>query len=349
MSSLRTAPVLVALLALTGCDQVMNLIGGSSDPAAVVAPARQALEAGDLPDAYNKYKEIAEAKPNVVEAQVGWAYAQLLAGQFDGADRTLDQATAIEGVTDDQKREISLRRAIIALRKGDLDSTRRHGEASGLPAGQVLAGEVYLADAESSSAIPLFEQASQSGSGSVRDAAKAYLEYLNDPERAQLAEATALWALGQREEACETAEDLLRYLSPTAADRDALLLVWAGRSVASGKAGVAEGLLDEMAGAPDGQVWRVEATRAHIAVANSDFDTAESLFESLRKGGAPEDGMRDALATAAAISSDREFARKITEGMESDAIARGLHAAGATAAAKKGGATGTLSSFLENQ
>jgi tetratricopeptide (TPR) repeat protein len=349
MPSLRTLPVLLALTPLTGCDMVMDLIGGSSDPAEVVAPARQALEAGELPDAATKYQEIVAAKPDVVDARVGLAYTQLLAGKLDDADRTLDEALMIEGITDAQKSEISLRRAIVALRKGDLDGTRKHGEASGLPAGQVLAGEVYLADAEAASAVPLFEQASQSGSGSVRDAAKKYLEYLNDPDRAQLAEATALWALGQREEACETAEDLIRYLPQGTADRDQLLLLWAGRAVASGKPGVAEGLLDEMAGAPDGQVWRVQATRALVAVANGDLDSAAATFEALSKGGAPEDGMRDAIATAAAISNDADFARRISQGMESDAIARGLHAAGATSDAKSRGATGTLSRFLESQ
>lgn len=349
MSRIRSASLLLALTALVGCDQIMSLIPGSSDPQAVVAPARQLLDAGELPDALAKYTEVAQANPNVIEAQTGLAYAQLLAGNFDQADSTLERALSIDGLTDDQKREISLRRAIIALRKGDLDSTRRHGEASGLPAGQVLAAEVYLADAEASSAMPLFEQAAQSGSGQVAAAARQYVEFLNDPERAQLAEATALWALGQHVEACETAEDLLRYLSPSAPDRDKLLLIWAGRAVAAGKPGVAEGLLDEMAGAPDGQVWRVQATRALVKVANGDHDEARSIFENLRAAGAPEDGMRDALATAAAISNDRAFAREITQGMQSDSIARGLHQAGASAAAKQGGATGTFARFLESQ
>jgi len=349
MTSLRTAPLLLALTALVGCDQIMNLLPGSSDPQAIVAPARQLLDAGELPDALAKYSDVAQANPNVVEAQTGLAYVQLLAGKLDDADRTLEKALSIDGLTDEQKSEISMRRAIVALRKGDLDSTRKHGESSGLPAGQVLAAEVYLADAETGSAMPLFEKAAQSGSGQVAAAARQYVQFLNDPERAQLAEATALWALGQRVEACETAEDLLRYLSPSAPDRDKLLLIWAGRAVAAGKPGVAEGLLDEMAGAPDGQVWRVQATRALVAVANGDLDTARSTFDNLRAAGAPEDGMRDALATAAAISKDRAFAKEITEGMQSDSIARGLHAAGASAAAKQGGATGTFSRFLENQ
>lgn len=349
MTRLRILPLLLSLASLGGCDQVMELIGGAPDPDAVVEPARQSLDAGELPEALTKYQEIADANPTVVEAQTGLAYAQVLAGKLADADATLEKALAIEGLTDTQKSEVYLRRAIVALRKGDLDSTRKYGEASALPAGQVMAAEVYLADAEAGSAIPLFESAASGGSGTVKAAANTYLEYLNDPERAQLAEATALWALGQREEACETAEDLLRYLPTTFATRDNLLLLWAGRAVASGRPGVAEGLLDEMAGAPDGQVWRVQATRALVDTAKGNYEEARATFDALTAGGAPHDGLMDARATAAAISGDREFARAVTEGMESDAIARGLHAAGASAAAKKAGPSGTFSRFLENQ
>jgi tetratricopeptide (TPR) repeat protein len=345
MSVLRNTMLLMGLSSISGCDKVMDLIGAGSDPSSVVAPARKALDAGDLPGALSKYEEIVGAKPDVVDARVGLAYTQLLSGRLDDADRTLEKALGTSGLSDAQKNEIYLRRALVALRKGDLDSTRKFGEASNLPAGWVLAAEVYLADAETGSAIPLFERAANEGLGEVRATARTYLDYLNDPERSQLAEATALWALGQREEACETAEDLLRYLPAGSGQRDALLLLWAGRAVASGRPGVAENLLDEMAGAPDNQVWRVQATRALVAVANGDFESAEQIFGALRSAGAPEDGLGDALATAAAISKNADFARRITAGAESDAIARGLHAAGASG----GGATGSLQRFLEGE
>lgn len=350
MSTLRNLLLLAGLTLVTGCDQITELLGGASDPESILAPARQSLDAGDLPDALVKFREIEQANPNLVEAKVGLSYALLLAGDLDQADRTLEQAMGLDSATDLQKSEINLRRAIIALRKGDLASTQKYGEASTLPAGLVLAAEVYLADAETGAAIPLFERAAASGTGEVRKTAKTYLDYLNDQAsgRAQLAEATALWALGQREEACEAAEELLRFLPPTFEARDELLLLWAGRAVAAGRAGVAEGLLDEMAGSPPDQVWRVQATRALVAVANQDFESAESTFANLKAGGAPIDGLTDAIATAAAISKDRAFARKISEGMESDAVARGLHEAGASVAAKNAGASGTFSRFLES-
>lgn len=350
MSTLRYLPLLLGLSLLGGCDQITELIGGSADPAAVVAPGRQALDAGDLPQALAKYKEIEAANPNLLEAKVGLAYMQVLAGQFDAADATLEQAMGLDTLTEEQRNEINLRRALVALRRGDLASTQKYGEASGLPAGLVLAGEVYLADAEKEAAVPLFERAALKGSGSVKQTAQTYIEYLDDQEtgRTQLAEATALWALGQREEACEAAEELLRFLPTSFAERDKLLLLWAGRAVAAKRSGVAEGLLDEMSGAPGDQVWRVQATRALVAVSNEDYETAEAIFEALRAGGAPVDGLADAAATAAAISTDRAFAKRITEGLESDSVARGLHEAGDIEAAKRAGASGTFSRFLES-
>jgi tetratricopeptide (TPR) repeat protein len=354
MSTLRTLPLLMGLTLLGGCDLLKDFgidLGGKKDPAALVGPARDALDGNDLPGAMDKYQEIAAANPDVVEAKIGLAYMQLLSGQNDKADATLAEALAIEGIDDSVKNELNLRRALVALRKGDLENIRKYGELSNLPAGKVLAAEVYLADAETDSAIPLLEQASSQGSGEVKAAAAKYLDYLNDQEtgRAQLAEATALWALGQREEACETAAELLAYLPTDFAQRDELLLLWAGRAVASGLPGSAEGMLDEMGGAPDGHAWRVQATRALVAVANEDFDGAKQTFANLGAGGAPADGIADALATAAAISSNKEFATEITTGLKSNALARGLMAAGATDAAKGAAPSGVFSQFLESR
>lgn len=354
MSTLRTLPLLMGLTLIGGCDLLKDFgidLGGKKDPAALVGPARDALDGNDLPGAMDKYKEIADANPDVAEAKIGLAYMQMLAGEYDRADSTLSKALEIEDLEDSVKNEINLRRALVALRKGDLENIRKYGEASNLAAGKVLAAEVYLADAETDSAIGLLKQASSEGSGEVKRAASTYLEYLDDQEtgRAQLAEATALWALGQREEACETAEELLSYLPAEFPSRDELLLLWAGRAVASGLPGSAEGMLDEMGGAPEGQAWREQATRALVAVGNEDYETAKSTFTSLAEGGAPADGLADALATAAAISADRDFAIEITAGLKSNALARGLLAAGATDAAKGAAPSGIFSQFLESQ
>ena len=363
MSKLRTLPGIIrltllggALTMMGGCDQVNGLLAdfgiGEVDPAAVVAPAEGKLKDGDLPGALSEYKGIVEANPDVAEAHIGLAYVQMLAGKYDAADGTLKKAQEIEGLEENVQNEIKLRRALVALRNGDLENTQNYGESSGLPAGLVLAAEVYLADAEADAAIPLLEQAKSNGSGSVKSAAATYLDYLGDAEtgRAQLAEATALWALGQRADACETAEELLRFLPPEYEERDQLLLLWAGRAVASGQPGVAEGLLDEMGGTVPDQVWRAQATRALIAVANEDYETGREIFTALGQGGAPADGLADALATAAAISGDASFAESIAGGVGTAAVARGLLAAGADGAAKDAApGSSMLARYLEKK
>jgi hypothetical protein len=340
----------MGLSLIAGCDQVMALINPAKDPDALVAPAQDALKKGDLPAALEEYKKIAAENEKVAEAKVGHAYLQMLAGDLDGADKSLSDALAIEGLEDKVKGQINLRRALVALKKGDLTNVQKYGEASGLPAGKVMAAEVYLSDAEAASAMPLLEQASSEGEGAVKDAAKAYLEYLQDTEsvRPQLAEATALWALGKREEACEAAEALLPNLPAEFPQRNDLLLLWAGRAASAGRPSVAQALLDDMGGAPENQAWRVSATRALVAVANEDYETARSLFAALSEG-APVDGLADARATAAAISKDQAFAKEIAAGVKSNAVARGLLQAGDTSAAKEAADSGAFSRYLESQ
>lgn len=356
MSMLRTLPLILGLSLLTGCAMIEDLTGISltTPPNAdeVVAPAMDKLKEGDLPGAMAEYKSLAEQHPDVIEVQIGLSYTQMLAGNFDAADGTLSKALDTPELPDDKKAELTLRRALIALRQGNLEKTQQYGESSGLPAGMVLAAEVYLGDAEADSARPLLEKAAASGSGTVKQAAQSYLDALDDADsgRAQLAEATALWALGQRNEACETAEELLRFLPPELESRDEMLLLWAGRSVTSGRPGVAEGLLDEMGQAPGGQAWRVQATRSLIAVANEDYEGARAILSALGEAGAPADGLADAIATAAAISTDADFAREIGAGVESSAIARGLLAAGADdAAAAAAPSSSMLARYLEKK
>ncbi|MFK7928057.1 MAG: tetratricopeptide repeat protein [Myxococcota bacterium] len=341
---------------VSGCAMIEDMTGISlttpANPDAIVAEAMDKLKEGDLPGAMAEYTSLVEQNPDVVEAKIGLSYTQMLAGDFDGADSTLAKAIETKDLPPETVAELTLRRALVALRTGDVENTQKYGEASGLAAGQILAAEVYLADAEADSARPLLEQAASSGTGTVKAAAQSYLEALDDEEsgRAQLAEASALWALGRRAEACEAAEELLRLLPPELESRDEMLLLWAGRAVTSGQAGGAEGLLDEMGQAPEGQAWRVQATRALIAVANEDYDGARETLAALGSAGAPADGLVDAIATAAAISNDSEFAREIGKGVESSAIARGLMAAGADDAAKAAAPSSSmLARYLENK
>lgn len=340
------------LLTSLGCG-LDALLGGPPDVNQIVAPAMGKLTDGDLPGALSAYEGIAKENPTIPEAQIGLAYVQMLAGQNDKADSTLKSILDIEKLEDDVRNEVYLRRALVALRAGEVEDVKDFGEKSNLPAGQVLAAEVYLADAESDAAIPLLEKAASGGSGSIKQAAQTYLDYLGDQEtgRAQIAEATALWALGQRSDACEAAEDLLRFLPVEYEQRDQMLLLWANRAVTSGQPGIAEGLLDEMSGAPDpDQVWRMQATRALISVANGEHDAGIETFTQLGQGGAPTDGLADAIATAAAISGDAGFAEKVAGGVKSAAVARGLLAAGADGAAKQAApGSSMLANYLEKK
>ena len=345
-------PTLVALtLALSGCDQVMALINPAKDPAAIVEDAQGKLKSGELPDAASAYDKLAGENKDVTEVLIGQAYTQFLAGKYDKADSTLEAALSKEDLSDEVKGEIMLRRALIALKNNNLENVKNFGEQSEMAAGQVLAAEVYLADAEADAAIPLLTKAKSGGSGAVKRAASEYLEYIEDEDtgRAQLAEATALWALGQRAEACETAADLLSYMPADFEGRDALLLMWAGRAVTSERPDEAESLLDQMGAPPEGQAWRVQATRGLVHVARGETEEGKAIFMALGQGGAPQDGLADALATAAAVSGDGDFAKEMTAGLGTAAAARGLMEAGAMGAAKEEAPSGPLKDYLENK
>jgi hypothetical protein len=168
-----------------------------------------------------------------------------------------------------------------------------------------------------------------------------------DPVQQGLAEATALWALGQRQDAVDYAEELLRALPEEREDKNELLVLWAGRAVTSGRPGVAQAMLLAMGMPPEGQAWRVEATRAMIAVAEGRNDEGYAMFEALGAAGAPADGLSDALATAAGLTKDKELARRLTATLESVAVARGLYEADAVEAAKKAAPAGSFATFLE--
>lgn len=352
MTTYRFLPLALLLVGLAGCDQIKGLLGG--DDAKVTEAADAKLKQNDLPGAVDEYAKIAAANPDSLNAAQGLAYASLLKGDYAAADKALATAESKVGDGPDKDKqlgEIKVRRAIVALRKGDLDAVKQHGEASKMPVGLVLAAEVHLADAESDQAKALLKQAA-ADPGVVGKTAKTYVDMLEsgDPMQQGLAEATALWSLGQRDVAVEAAEELVKALPEDRADKNELLLVWAGRAVTAGRPAIAEGMLDAMGPPPEGQAWRVQATRGMIRIANGENEEGIAIFAALAEGGAPADGLSDALATAAALAKDQETAAKLAGSVESVAAARGLYQAGAVGAAKQVAPAGSgFTKFLETK
>jgi hypothetical protein len=334
---------LVAALFLgsTGCDFIQQHLNPPPD---LTAGAKQ-LADGDLPAAADEWDKLATAHPDSVDVAVGKAYTQLLSGDYKGADATL---AAVEPTAKDKLGELELRRALVALRDGRLDDVKKHGKDSGLPEGKLLAAEVHLVDLESDEGAALFRELSASD-GAVGETAKTYLSMLesDDQHLAGLAEATALWALGDRGQSVQSAEELVRELPADYEKKNELLMIWASRAATSGKPAIANSLLDDLEFPPEGQAWRVEAIRAIAAVAAGQPEVASQKFNALRTAGAPADGLADALATACGVATDPTIAKKLAEGVESAAAARCLAKAGEGDAASKA-PDGPLKSFLEN-
>lgn len=344
MRNLRLVSILALGLYGAACDK---LLGGSAGEE-ILVEGNSKLEAGDLPAAYDAYAKTLADNPDNEHAVKAASYAHLMAGETGKADAVL---AGYEAKAGDKLGEIKLRRALVALQAGELDAVKEHGVASGLPAGALLAAEVHLADAEGDEAARLLNKAAEGG-GDVAATARKYLEMLesNDQFQAGLAEATALWALGQRGVACEAAGDLVKAMPDDNADKGGLLVLWAGRAVTSGKADVAASLLDaaEFADVPPDQAWRVQATKAMVAVANGDGESAQALLSAIADAGAPADGLADARATACALAKDREVAKALVAGMESAAAARCLSEAGAGKAAAGAAPDGSaLKQYLE--
>jgi hypothetical protein len=200
---------------------------------------------------------------------------------------------------DDRIPDILLRRAMVALRNGDMNAARVHAEASGLEAGRVMAAEAAMVEGDSAGAIVLLNGISQE-SGPHGDLARSYLALLQseDPIESGLAECYALWAVGQRTSAVQAAEGLLLALSEEAEARDATLMLWAARAASEGVGDTAIGLLDSVKSAPAGQGWRIPATRAVAHCAMGDVAQCKEGLAEL-EGSAPADGLLYARVTAA--------------------------------------------------
>lgn len=343
-AALRLSALVGLALVLPGCGMIQGLLGGGGEEAA--AAAESVLVSGDLPGAADAYAAASAENAGHVDVATGQAFSLLMQGDTAGADAAL--AAAEEGAGD-RIGELKMRRALVALEAGELDAVRTHAEASGLPQGKLLAAEVALADGEREEAAGLLKQAAPAG-GSVAEAANGYLDLIEDPEPlvSGLSEAQALWALGEQKVAVRSVEELVRNLPDSRADRDALILLWAGRAASLGETVLAKSLLDALIFPPDGQAWRKVATLGIVACADGDGALCLQHFASL-EGNAPSDGLADARATAAFLiaGADPEVATKLAGPYVSNAAARALYEAGDMETARSSAPAGVFADFLK--
>lgn len=337
--------VLLGALSLSGCDAVTNLIGGT-DGKAVYAAGEASLRQGDLPAAADQWEQAQVDNPKDVDVATGAAYSLLLKGDTAAADAALAAAEAEAG---DRLPELKMRRALVALEAGDLDAVGEHARASGLPAGKLLAAEVAMADGETDDAKALLDSAENAG-GEIGRLAGEYLDLLesDDTMVSGLCEAEALWALGVRKVAVQSADELVRGLPEDLEDKPELLLNWAGRAVSVRESEIAQGLLDPLTFPPEGMKWRMDAVQAMIWCVDGEHDRCQQGFDKIDNSG-PSAGVADARATAAyLIAEDHpEVAKALVGSIQTNAAARALLATGDASAAKEASPGGVIDNFLD--
>lgn len=337
--------LLAGAMALSGCDAVEGLLNGDGGKVANEAAAAS-LRQGDLPAAADQWEQAQVEHPGDIDVATGAAYSLLLKGDTSAADAALAAAEAEAGP---RLPELKLRRALVALEAGDLDAVGQHARASGLPAGKLLAAEVAMADGETEDAMELLEGARTAG-GTVGRLATAYLDKLSSDDTmvSGLCEAEALWALGVRRVAVQSADELVRGLPEDLDDKPELLLTWAGRAVSVGEAEIAQGLLDPLTFPPEGMKWRMDAVQGMVLCVQDDFDGCRAAFEKADKTG-PEAGVADARATAAyLIAEDHpEEAKALVGSIQSNAAARALLQTGDAGAAKGASPGGVIDNYLD--
>lgn len=308
--------VLLSMFGGSGCDALRGL-GGPS----VMEQAETRLKAGDLAGAEALYQKALGADPADVAAASGVAYLALLSGDAERADATL---AAVQPMDREVASDVALRRALVALRRGDLDAVKAHGVASARAAGRLLAAEVELADGNREGATAHLEVA-KGDPGAVGEVARSYIALLSDsdPRVVGYAETQALWALGERALAVRSVEDLVGAYAESREDGAEHILLWAGRAASVGEVQVAERLLDALTVPPPGQSWRVGATRAILACAAGDAPRCSASLASVQSV-APGDGYGDAVVTAAVALAplDPTTARAMIENVPGDAAAR---------------------------
>ena len=330
---------LAMLLSLSGCF-VLDMLGGDDTEALSAADTK--LSSGDVAGAVADYNALYAANPASVDAAVGAAYGDYLAGDLASADAKLAGAEAAAG---ERLSELKMRRALVALASGDTEALKAHAVASGTPAGKVLAAEVALADGERAEAQTLLDDASGAG-GSVGAAANGYLDLLgsDDPAVQGLAENYALWALGERGVAVKSVEEVVKSMPDD--DRKAEeLLLWAGRAASEGETLVASSLLESISFPPPGQAWRVHATRAIILCADGEHQACVESFDGL-DAAAPADGMLHARATAAMLVDDADVVADLLPEHPSAASALAASLSGNDSLARELAPSGLLSEHL---
>ena len=337
--------LLFGVLPLAGCDAITDLIGGE-DGSAAYSAGETSLRAGDLPAAADQWEQAQVDHPGDVQVATGAAYTLLLKGDTDAADAALAAAEASAG---EELPNIKMRRALIALEAGHLDMVGEHAKASGMPVGLLLAAEVAMADGETDEALELLRGAEDAG-GDVGRLAARYLELLesDDPMISGLCEAEALWALGVRKVAVQSADELVRGLPDDLDEKPEMLLTWAGRAITVKESEIAGGLLAPLTFPPEGMKWRMDAVQAMILCVDGEVDRCQQVFNKVDKIG-PVAGAADARATAAYLIADEypEVAKSLVAGIESNAAARALLETGDAGAAKDASPGGVIDNYLD--
>ena len=349
MNSILRGVSLLALTTLGGCDFVSGLFGGGDSPA-LVAEAQALLNEGQFPAALQAYNNLAKEHPESVHVAMGQAYVLMLAGDFDGADTVL---ASVRDNAGDQLNLLNMRRAIVAVRAGDLDDAKKRGEASGMPAGLLLAAECHLLEGDDEDRAPELLEKAQDAGGVVGEVASEYLALIE--ENFTIAEATATWAiLGRILNAGDEDDLLAQSISDVVSELESMddteelqttRLVWAGRAAVTGDTQSAKELLGQISGLPEQERWRQFAILAIVEASQGNDDTASLYFDMLED--APADGVAAARATAASLATTKKAARMYVSGLTSDAAARGLYQAGARKFAGKIAPEGEYKYFLE--
>jgi len=88
------------------------------------------------------------------------------------------------------------------------------------------------------------------------------------------------------------------------------ILFWAYRAATTADSDVAAELLDYVEFPPDGQAWRVQATRALISVADGNPDSGMRILDALADAGAPAEELASARTAACALVTDKAKARE---------------------------------------
>jgi len=309
--------------------------------------ANNALKAGDLVAAGERFDEALAAAPTNVDAATGAAYLAMLEGSYAEADRIL---ASVEQEAGEQAGDIALRRALVALEAGNLDDARNFGEASQKAFGRLIAAEVYLLDGEIEQATPLLVAVKAGASPQISKLAEDYLSLLRDPDPRVfgLAESEALWALGDGELAIRPALANMKSLPETHPNKGELVLVWAGRAIAKGDVESARAFLSIGVASPEGQEWRRAATETLIACQEGNVAVCEGGLGALSDS-APADGLADARATGAYLLAmhDQDAATRLAAALPTDAAARALHAAGNNDKALESVQDAALRSYIE--